>query len=475
MPTTGSAGGPWFFGAYTRDLYDGAVSWSGQVPVFSQGRHHGNPFGPPQEGRDRHVVFDLPRAETGVLSLGQLQHAKLSEFVWHPSFAIGNSLADPRLGLNGLDRTVPANPSAAEDKLGGFHRNAIGWSNDSQRAANRDEWATTGRGLLQGLPDSNQVVYDLSYEANHALWDRFYLSTGDAAAKAAFLADPDRRPLPNGRMQLAAGIPAPADATGLTDLHRSAYHLMVAGAFNVNSTRVEAWKAVLAATRELDPDGTRFARLLNPAGDPFRAGDPADGDAAWTGNRVLTDGEIDRLAEEIVREVKLRGPFLSLADFVNRRLRNDPTGRRGALQAAIDHAGLNSGFEAAYPLDNERSLPDYRHPDNIADATRLEQTLKPATMAWGAPGFLTQGDVLQVLGPVLAARSDSFVIRGYGEATDRNGKVLARAWCEAVVQRTPEPVAPDASGINPAKPGLAGDFGRRFILSSFRWLRPEEI
>jgi hypothetical protein len=475
LPTTGSAGGPWFFGAYTRDLYDGAVSWTGQVPRFSQGRNHGNPFGPPQEGQDRHVAFELPRAETGVLSLGQLQHAKLSEFVWHPSFAIGNSLADPRLGLTGLDRTVPASPSTAEDKLAGFHRNAIGWSNDTQRAKGRDEWADTGRAMLQGLPDSNQVVYDLSFEANHALWDRYFLSTGDAAAKAAFLTDPQARPLPNGRMRLAAGVAAPADPAVLADFHRTAYHLMVAGAFNVNSTRVEAWKAMLAATRALGPETTAFPRLVKAAADPLGAGDSVKSDEAWAGNRTLSDEEIGRLAEAIVAEVKLRGPFLSLADFVNRRLRNDPTGHCGALQAAIDRAGLNAVFETEYPLDNEQSLRDYKHPDNIADSTRLEQTLKPSTVAWGAPGFLTQGDLLQVLGPVVSARSDSFVIRAYGEATGPRGKVLARAWCEAVVQRTPEPVTADASGINPAKAGLDGDFGRRFAVSSFRWLRPEEI
>ena len=110
-----------------------------------------------------------------------------------------------------------------------------------------------------------------------------------------------------------------------------------------------------------------------------------------------------RLAKAIVGEVKLRGPFLSLADFVNRRLAEDETGRMGALQAAIEQAGLNSGLTAAYPLNNQSSLPDYSHPDNIPDATRMEQTLKPASKAWGAPGWLTQADVLQVLGPVLSA------------------------------------------------------------------------
>jgi len=83
--------------------------------------------------------------------------------------------------------------------------------------------------------------------------------------------------------------------------------------------------------------------------------------------------------------------------------------------------------------------------------------------------------VLQVIGPALSARSDTFVIRSYGDAVDSTGRVTARAWCEAVVQRVPEPVQPDDSGINPRRTPGSGDFGRRFIITSFRWLSEQEI
>ena len=101
--------------------------------------------------------------------------------------------------------------------------------------------------------------------------------------------------------------------------------------------------------------------------------------------------------------------------------------------------------------------------------------MKPDSKAWGSPAWLTQGDVLQIIGPTLAARSDTFVIRAYGDAVDASGRVTATAWCEAVVQRTPEPLAPDATGINPRDAGLPGDLGRRFSICSFRWLSREEI
>jgi type II secretory pathway pseudopilin PulG len=481
LPISGNLGGPWFFGAYTRDLYDQAVGWNEQTPVLSGGRYLGNPFGQPQEGAKRYVLFDVPRSETGVISLGQLQHAKISELIWHPSYAIGNSLPDPRLGTGGnkgLNRTAAVTGDASSAFNGGFHENMLGWSADTQRSSNKSEWAITSRAVLADLPRTDNLVYDLSFEANQTLWDRFYLSSGSPSEKSVFLSDPENYPLPNARMRLAPAARTPASGEGLKDFHKSASLLMVDGAFNVNSTRVEAWKALLASTRlsgYADSKNVPFPRVLNSPDGAWRNGDSTNSAAAWSGRRELTPEEIHQLAVAITNEVKLRGPFVSLADFVNRRLAEDETGRAGALQAAIEKAGLNSGMTAAYPLKNQTSLPNYTHPDNISDATRMEQTLKPASKAWGAPSWLTQGDILQALGPVLAARSDSFVIRAYGDATDSSGKVTARAWCEAVVQRTPAPLDPDESGLNPRLAGAAGDFGRHFIIQSFRWLSSDEI
>ncbi|MEK7949418.1 hypothetical protein [Luteolibacter soli] len=478
MPSSGSAGGPWFFGAYTRDLFDQAVSWPDQVPVPRDGRYHGNPFGPPQEGLKNYVLFDVPRQETGVLSLAQFQHVKLSELVWHPSYAIANSLADPRLGTggnSGLNRTAALAGDQTSAGLGGFHENELGWSADTARGKTRADWAISARAILGEAPASDNLVYDLSFEANQGLWDRFFLSSGTEEQKRSFLGDPLVNPLPNSRMRPAPG--ASVDLAGLKDFHRAASELMVDGAFNVNSTRVEAWKALLGSTKltGYGTGGTPFPRVLNPPGPAWKTGDQASDDSAWDGYRELTDEEIQRLAEAIVEQVKLRGPFISMADFVNRRLAENETGRMGALQAAIEKAGLNAEQIQAYPLDNRNSLPDYKHPDNLRDATRLEQMLKPNSKAWGAPSYLTQADVLQVIGPSLSARSDSFVIRAYGDSVDEAGNVQARVWCEATVQRIPEPLVPDDSGLDSKNTGKTGDFGRRFIIASFRWLSPSEI
>ncbi len=473
-------GAPWFFGAYTRDLFDQAVSWDEQAPVPRSGRFHGNPFGPPQEGNERYILFDVPRSETGLLSLGQLQHAKLSELIWHPSYAVGNSLVDPRLGTGGLlgmNRTSAKSTNSFSARLGGFSSVELGWSSDAQRSADKEEWAATARSILSDVPSQDHLVYDLSFEVNQKLWDRFYLSSGSIEEKRQFVADPQRNPLPNARMQAAPGVGKSLTLDDLTNFHKSASRLMVNGAFNVNSTRVEAWKAMLGSTRLAgfgNGVGVPFPRILAPKEGAWKNGEMAESDAVWAGYRELNEDEVNRLAIAIVAEVKKRGPFISLADFVNRRLAEDETGRMGPLQAAIENAGLNSTLVGGFSLNNQSSLPDYTHPDHVPDATRMEQTLKPASKAWGAATYLTQADLLQVLGPALTARSDSFVIRAYGDAVDSGGNVKARAWCEAVVQRTPEPMSPDVTGLNPETSGLGG-FGRRFRIQSFRWLSPDEI
>ncbi len=67
----------------------------------------------------------------------------------------------------------------------------------------------------------------------------------------------------------------------------------------------------------------------------------------------------------------------------------------------------------------------------------------------GIPGWLTQADVLQVIGPALTTRSDTFRIRAYGEALDANGNSVAKAYCEAIVQRVPAYLDPSQPPIRP--------------------------
>ena len=66
---------------------------------------------------------------------------------------------------------------------------------------------------------------------------------------------------------------------------------------------------------------------------------------AWSDLRTLSDSQIKSLARNMVQEVKKRGPFLNMSDFVNRRLQSGEMGVKGALQAAIDESSINSTFD----------------------------------------------------------------------------------------------------------------------------------
>ena len=62
---------------------------------------------------------------------------------------------------------------------------------------------------------------------------------------------------------------------------------------------------------------------------------------------------------------------------------------------------------------------------------------------------------MTALAPVLFPRSDTFVIRSYGEAVNpATGAAEGRAWCEATVQRVPDyfdasPATGDAAEVAP--------------------------
>lgn len=77
-------------------------------------------------------------------------------------------------------------------------------------------------------------------------------------------------------------------------------------------------------------------------------------------------------------------------------------------------------------------------------------------------GGVTPGQFAGIMQPWLTARSETFRVRAYGEAVNAmdGNRVEASARCEAMVERT--------SGV------LSG-FGRRFVVTGFRWLGPDDI
>jgi hypothetical protein len=99
------------------------------------------------------------------------------------------------------------------------------------------------------------------------------------------------------------------------------------------------------------------------------------------------------------------------------------------------------------------------------------------------PGYLMQQDIVQAASAAMTVRSDTFVIRTYGEAVNpATGETQGRAWAEAVLQRLPEFVDKSIAAETDlaSAPGSAAkttneNFGRRFQIVSFRWLSSDEL
>lgn len=360
---------------------------------------------------------------------------------------------------------------------------------------------------------------DHSYLANKAIWDQFFFSsitpqlssiplyggqnrTETEVANDFFF---NGRPLPNRRF---APYLANLDNDEFTNLmaewndyqdgfaDRVASHMMYTGPFNINSTSVDAWRVFFSSLKgrpltHFENHASSISSTTSAetpvAGGMLTNGQPIPSGALgasgnnppqqWTSARIISDEEIDQLAEAMVRQVKLRGPFLSLSEFINRRLDGDNTelALKGALQAALDDPSvtINAAFRtAARQLDAEvdAEAGDHIFRDGFPAAAN-------GPIAYGSNPYIDQANVLQQLGSALTPRGDTFVIRTYGDALDSNGKVLARAWCEAVVQRVPDYC--DSADLPHVKPVDLTEanrlFGRKFQIIGFRWLNTAEI
>ncbi len=234
-----------------------------------------------------------------------------------------------------------------------------------------------------------------------------------------------------------------------------------------------------------------------------------DRKAITAGYRSLTDKEIAMLAEKLVDEIRRRSsvkehPFLSLSSFINRSIDKEdftgPAARKrfmytGALQSAIDQSGLNGRtpfdvlggtqngndglWEDGYIYEPHKGAASTTSSPYFPYLNDSVAAIEDRPLMEGAPGFLTQADVLSKIGGKLNARSDTFMIRSYGNRIGPfTGSSEAESYFELVVQRVPEYL--DSSGNTPdAEPeslnALNEDFGRRYEIVSQRWINKGDI
>jgi hypothetical protein len=434
------------------------------------------------DGLSRCVIAELPTRP--LASLGELQNWDLRYENPIPPYAfnlIGNSDASPLLPPNAVVNSADAS-----------------------------------------LPDNLQ--HDDSYCANHLLFDDWFFSTiapdpssfgptGGRNQQKTFtdfvsgiepLDNRAYRPI-EADARLAAADPSKADElfrnqVAKAEGYRSiASRIEVEGMFNVNSTSVTAWRALLGHARNQkvpymqESGGGWSVDLSDEVDHPFSrftiAGDVEATEqgssggfpeaAEFAGYRVLDEKVIAEFAEKIVEQVRARGPFLSLAEFVNRQLSSGDLALAGAIQAALNELEKSP---SSNPYKEIQATVGAAGQSVAAPVRAAEAEYKfPAAAvgynAYGVPGWTRQADVLRPLAPILSARDDTFTIRAHGDARDKDGNIVSRAVCEAVVRRTREYVDPaDAADTTtlPKSP-VNTAFGRRFEMVSFRWLSPSEI
>lgn len=463
-------------------------------------------------GKESVILFGVPDADIPTTSIGELMHYNpshdfnmsdfrrlnyysytvdtdssggSSQYIYnnsYPAYAVGNSLADPNLTLN---------------------TNSLSTSNLQNDMAYLN-WQHKYTGVGSNARKGTQ--YDISYLLNDALWDRYFFSTVPQSGSL-----PSPLALANSRMTAysKAGT-SPPTASDLRDMKTAAANLMNEGAFNIHSTSVESWIALLAAFVGTEPNGisstaaedqSSFMRRLDDHGSDFN-GSNSIADEAYSGYRSLDLDEVRELAESIVSELKQRiefrratggqlfadtagGPYGSLAEFVNRDPRNSSKSMRqyGLIQDAIvadnnpssatdNHTDINEDFHSDQPINGWESLHGAWHSDPSSYDLEALQSIPSST---ASPGYLMQSDILARIGSVMTNRSDTFLIRAYGNAVNPlTQETRAEAWCEAVVQRLPDYVD-DSQAPESTPSGVNADFGRRFVITEFRWLHKKEL
>lgn len=506
------------------------ANWAGtnRAVPDSSGNHMYSPFGPTSTvASTTSTFFEVPRSDTPIVSLAQFQNAALSYQSYHPSYIVANSYQDVRSerGATAV-RSGKGATADASDHISNFSR----WDNGNTGHGKLiQRGSAAGGGVATHTDDI--LLYDISFEVNNRLFDQFFLSSIPYGASGSNWNL--ETPLPNDRIRFFAldqskkqEVKSKLSGDAQYGFNKAGSFLGNYGAFNVNSTSKTAWLAHLSGLRDLarksvdggtSSAGSSFSRLAMPgmasSGGASNVNDPV----AWNGFRNLNDTDLANLADAIVREVKIRGPFVSLSDFVNRRLVEAPTnksslpyekadqysleatGRMGALEAAIMYSGVNGGTTgglegtvggglAAWG-NNERAFTQ-----NDLNVGFFPYGAQPTYKTSGLPGYLSQGALLSAIAPTLTARGDTFKIRCYGEARDASGqKVIARAWCEAVVQRMPEyldekndpamrTLKPSSTNPSDSKVEVNNDlsemnrrFGRKLEIVKFRWLQPSEV
>ena len=433
------------------------------------------------DGLSRCIINELPTQP--IQSLAELQNWNLRSDNPIPPFCfniVGNSDATPLIPANTVFNNPPPGPQAGQEL-----------QHDDFYCANHllfDDWFVSSI-----APKSTNLGVPASTLTSKKTFTDFVKGT-DPLRNSAYLpikVDTAAAQTTTGADKLFTDHASKAGAWKTI-----ASRIEVEGMFNVNSTSVKAWRALLGHARnQRIPYVTTTGSAVSGAQDYVNsrfsvAGDvearstspaPTSGQfsaaAEFTGYRKLTSAILDRFAQEIVNEVRARGPFLSLSEFVNRQLSSGNLALAGTIQAALNTLAADSLINPYSVIQSRSTKVDLVNLPFAASSGYNFAAAAEGYSAYGLPGWTRQADVLRPIAPILSARDDTFTIRAYGDARDNSNNITSRATCEAVVRRTRDFVDPaDAPEITTLPTSAANlIFGRRYEIISFRWLSDSEI
>ena len=317
------------------------------------------------------------------------------------------------------------------------------------------------------------------------LFDRFYFSGLAPNVTPAAIVN-GSLVLPNPLLKVLPRNSSTGASVALSDLQnapnaQSAKFLLQTGAFNINSADPVAWSSVLRAVRFSTAFDFKYLDVSSTTG---TTDDATTAVAGFTGPafvRFPQSAQEVYKADDTYQQSQFGGGGLVLSTpFYRRGVRTLAANEIASLATAIT-ALVNQRQSVSGPF---RHLEEFLNPASPGAPSLLEQAIINANLnanvTYFSSQWLTQGDIMTALAPVLFPRSDTFVIRTYGESVNPvTGATEGRAWCEATVQRVPDYFdttnAAELAPTDPAFTSINQSFGRRFKIVSFRWLTRSDI
>ena len=383
-----------------------STMWSSSSPTGG-----GNPAGI-VANQTTVILWDLLDSPDRLLSLGQLQHVPFSRYGFQPSYLFANSYADMRVPRNALYTSANISGAAAEvtppGASSGFPLYDTSW------LLNRALW---DRYFVSGVPSTlAQADITKGTPLPNARMT-YYSRTGTPPSLNNIQYSSGK----NAAYDMAAANLLAAGSFNINSTSEQAWRAVLSGTYKITppasaspndpayayATQNDNVDAIIPYPRfthnltVLDPIGLYAPLAVTLRPDPviatnpnitlsttangplfFMSPDPTTIPAPsgslepnrWCGNRGLylnspaylgnpsQSAVVKELARILVYEIRKRGPFLSLADFINRPLTNpnDPTnvngalvnawaGIKGALQAAIDNMGVKNELPPTIP------------------------------------------------------------------------------------------------------------------------------